>query len=444
MRREEVEKIYDGAVARIRRSKVGRTLRLPALYCRPPAGSPGSPGSPGSRRRPTTSGAISASPKKGVKTPTKRKAAAATPRQYTVGGLMLVFFAARVGQIATKVELAAFLRTMRCKTPDPQPRHLGMQLGLNFLVQGCHHPAAGRVLKRGEYCLLDLTSVHPSHGTMHRAPVHGGALDFGAIKALYDLRCACCGSREGERHFKNAHLITTLERGHCDPRKPLTADNCVPMCNMCNMVYKDRAVINLRGFVVEWETFRKSLIKRAEGEGEREGEETTSGSGSRSRSRIRVLSEGTGGAVRPGRPSRAPQEVEEGHDDEASSTISELSTITDGDGESDDTESVTAAAAPAPARLGKEEKPRGEPASAPTFLGRVVTMLAAPLQCCLCWQGVGGCFRASWWWGGRGRVAAATSDCRGGGSGSSDPPVRRTRVGPFFSGDGPGGASALF
>jgi hypothetical protein len=363
-------------------------------------------------------------------TPKKAQArakAAATPRQYTVGGLMLVFFAARVGQIATKVELAAFLRTMRCKTPDPQPRHLGMQLGLNFLVQGCHHPAAGRVLKRGEYCLLDLTSVHPSHGTMHRAPVHGGALDFGAIKALYDLRCACCGSREGERHFKNAHLITTLERGHCDPRKPLTADNCVPMCNMCNMVYKDRAVINLRGFV---ETFGKSLIKRAEGE----GEETTSRRG--------VPSEGTGGAMRPGRPSGAPygREVgtQVGMDDEASSTISELSTITDGDGESDDTESVTAAAAAAAAAPA--------PAAAPTFLGRVVTMLAAPLQCCLCWQGVGGCFRASWWWGGRGRVAAAsaTSDIRGGGSGSSDPPVRRTRVGPFFSGDGPGGASALF
>ena len=169
--------------------------------------------------------------------------------EFTVGGLMLVFFASRVGSVATKAELAEFLRAMRCPTLDPQPRHLGMQHGLNFLVQGCYHPRARRPLRRGEYCLLDLRRAHPSHSTMHRAKAE---LSWAPIKALYGMRCACCGSVEGEKHLKNAHLVTTLEKGHCDPRKPLSSDNCIPMCKLCNMVYKDHAVLNRRGFVVRW------------------------------------------------------------------------------------------------------------------------------------------------------------------------------------------------
>ena len=110
-----------------------------------------------------------------------------------------------------------------------------------------------RKLRRGEYCLLDLKSAHPNHATMHRAKVTGAkALAWEPMKKLYGGRCACCGSVEGQRHLKNEHLVTTLEKGHCDPRRPLTDDNCIPMCKLCNMVYKDNAVLNRRGFVVQW------------------------------------------------------------------------------------------------------------------------------------------------------------------------------------------------
>jgi hypothetical protein len=188
---------------------------------------------------------------------------------------MLVFFAARLGRIATKAELLAFLRRMRCATVDPQPRHLGMQCGLNFLVQGCYHPHARRALRRGEYCLLDLVNAHPSAATMHRAGGTGtSALDFDELKRVYDARCACCGSRQGERHLKNAHLVTRLDRGHCDPRKPLTHANCVPMCTMCNMVYKDRAVINKRGFVVAWLGADAAAKEAAEGDAAEQGDAT--------------------------------------------------------------------------------------------------------------------------------------------------------------------------
>lgn len=170
---------------------------------------------------------------------------------FTVTGLTLVFFAARLGKVGNKAELNRFLRMMRCESNDPQPRHLGMQHGLNFLVHGCYHPGEQRVLRAGEYSLLDLQTVHPSYVNMHRKCSVDSA-EFGRLKRQYGGRCACCGSREGDRHLKNKHMVTSLEKGHCDPRKPLTSCNCIPMCSLCNMVYKDRAVFNRRGFVVKW------------------------------------------------------------------------------------------------------------------------------------------------------------------------------------------------
>lgn len=178
-----------------------------------------------------------APPLAGVKLP----ALLGTDRRYTVAGLCLVFFAVHVGEIRTKAQLIDFLNAMNCPTTDPQPRHLGMQHGFNFLVKGCYHPVAKRVLKCGEYSLLDIDTPHPSFANMHRvSTVHAGG--FAKLKHAYCGRCAVCGSAEGERHLKNAHMVTALEKGHCDPRMPLTHDNCIPMCTLCNQVYKDRCV----------------------------------------------------------------------------------------------------------------------------------------------------------------------------------------------------------
>jgi hypothetical protein len=216
MRRDEIERVHETVVRSIRKKNMGllRGVKIPVLYS--------------------------------VDRDKKR---------YTVGGLMLVFFASRVGMVATKEELLQFLRQHRCTSNDPQPRHMGMQMGLNFLVNGCFHPKLKRELRRGEYCLLDLRKAHPAREMMHRSK----ALEFSfdRLKQMYDLRCACCGSRENEKHFKNALLVTKLERGHCDPSKPLSMSNCIPMCNMCNMVYKNNAVLNARGFVVQWNGVRR-------------------------------------------------------------------------------------------------------------------------------------------------------------------------------------------
>jgi hypothetical protein len=37
-----------------------------------------------------------------------------------------------------------------------------------------------------------------------------------------------------------------------DPRKSLTEDNVIPQCAMCNQQYKNKAVFNDRGYVVEF------------------------------------------------------------------------------------------------------------------------------------------------------------------------------------------------
>lgn len=73
---------------------------------------------------------------------------------------------------------------------------------------------------------------------------------FGAIKALYDNRCAVCGSVEKRPHLKNKVLITRLEQGHCDPNKPLTIDNCIPVCTYCNQVYRNNFIFNKRGLII--------------------------------------------------------------------------------------------------------------------------------------------------------------------------------------------------
>lgn len=37
-----------------------------------------------------------------------------------------------------------------------------------------------------------------------------------------------------------------------DPRKQLTIDNVIPQCTICNQQYKNKAIFNKRGFVVDF------------------------------------------------------------------------------------------------------------------------------------------------------------------------------------------------
>lgn len=165
---------------------------------------------------------------------------------------MLVFFYLNLGRVKSIVELREFLAEHGCKSMNPQPRHLGMQRGFRFLVQNCVHPHMKSPLRRGQYCLLTLAAAHPSAPARHRDTSALTARTFGRLRARFGNRCAVCGSKDGEPHLKNALLQTTIERGHADPRRPLTARNCLPMCRLCNCAYKNKVAFNSRGIVVRW------------------------------------------------------------------------------------------------------------------------------------------------------------------------------------------------
>lgn len=173
--------------------------------------------------------------------------------RYTVAALMLVFFYLNLGKVRSILQLKKFLAKHGCTSNNPQPRHLGMQHGFRFLVRNCVHPQLQRPLKPGQYCLLTLDSAHPSAACHHR--VRDSALTVVRFRRLcgrFGGRCAVCGSKEGEPHFKNALLRTTLEMGHADPRRPLTVRNCIPMCRLCNCAYKDKATFNSRGIITSF------------------------------------------------------------------------------------------------------------------------------------------------------------------------------------------------
>jgi hypothetical protein len=171
---------------------------------------------------------------------------------------MLVYFYQNLGKIVQKKDLVAFLRRYKCMSLDPQPRHMGMQMGLHFLIQGSWHPRARRILKAGEYCLFALRK--PPVLVKHRmSKIHSN--DFCKILEIYDKRCAICGSQQGQPHLKNKNVLTQLQKGHCDPQKPIDfKNNCMPVCMMCNRVYKNRFVFNLNGYitrVVKCSTYKK-------------------------------------------------------------------------------------------------------------------------------------------------------------------------------------------
>ena len=173
---------------------------------------------------------------------------------YAVTGLSFVFFYMNLKKIVMKSELLSFLRRHGCcKDTMPQPRHFGMQNGMYFLVHGSYHPMKRRVLLPGEYCLYSISKPHPGfegcNATERRRTL--SERDFDRMKKRHGERCRVCGSPEGCKNFKNSTLVTKLEMGHCDPAKPLmTKNNCIPMCQYCNRVYRDKWVFNQRGIIV--------------------------------------------------------------------------------------------------------------------------------------------------------------------------------------------------
>lgn len=169
---------------------------------------------------------------------------------FSKDAIVLAFLAKNLGKPVSKATLTEVIRHFYPDTNDVQQgRHLGKQKGWNI--------ASGRrgdfsvELANDEYCLVSLETAYPGFlGSDGPRSVRMGK-DFQEIKASYGFRCATCGSREGEINLINPGVKTKIQEGHMDPRKPLSLENVIPQCQVCNQAYTDKFVFDGQGRVVD-------------------------------------------------------------------------------------------------------------------------------------------------------------------------------------------------
>lgn len=171
--------------------------------------------------------------------------------QYTKYALTLVYLAQGYPHTRTvsKKELTEFIRQYYPDVNDvQQARHLGAQQGW-CILSGERNDLASEGMKSGEYRLQTLEECYPGF-TAERREEQMDADYWEALKAKYDYRCACCGSREGEPHRYWKNTLTKLQKGHKDPRRPLGPGNIIPQCSKCNQPDRNCWVYDDKGRVV--------------------------------------------------------------------------------------------------------------------------------------------------------------------------------------------------
>lgn len=171
---------------------------------------------------------------------------------YTKDALTLVYLAQGYPQTraVTKAELTDFIRNYYPDTNDvQQARHLGAQKGW-FISSGTRNDSASQHLKAGEYKLETLEKAYPGFTAARRDETIGED-GWEKLKKAYDYRCACCGSKEGEKHRYWKNTTTVLQKGHKDPTKPLEAGNIIPQCEKCNRADRNYWVYDNKGRVVK-------------------------------------------------------------------------------------------------------------------------------------------------------------------------------------------------
>lgn len=167
--------------------------------------------------------------KKGVKEPGLHK----KNGKYIQRMLVLFYLRNKIGQWVTKEELEKFVRLYIPTVGDIQDgRHLGRQEGWNIEQDG-----------NGKYRFVNLTETHPSFSSKRRQNSIG---DWDGLKKHWKNRCSLCGAEEGQPHWKPGYenIVVKLEMGHADPALPLTAENGIPQCQLCNKTVKNMFVFD--------------------------------------------------------------------------------------------------------------------------------------------------------------------------------------------------------
>ena len=150
----------------------------------------------------------------------------------------------------TKAELTQFVTKVTGRTCiDLQTaRHLAAQEGY-YIISGRRKDEGydKYKLKSGEYRLITLERPYPLFNCIRRA---NSVKDWEGLKQEYENKCAtCCNEENKPSRYTNRKVI--IHKGHMDPRKELTMENCIPQCEECNQHYKGKYVFDKRGRVIK-------------------------------------------------------------------------------------------------------------------------------------------------------------------------------------------------
>jgi hypothetical protein len=164
---------------------------------------------------------------------------------YHQTALALIGLYCRLGLPVTKSELESFVRMYKDGARDVQDgRHLSAQFG--WRVLSSHRRDFGTEdWPRSSYGLVSVTESHPSFRRQQDGDLT--VEEWAIICDTFDNRCSLCGSKEGEPNLRAPAAMTEIQKGHRDPRKPLSIQNCLPQCQECNRTLRNKFEFDERG-----------------------------------------------------------------------------------------------------------------------------------------------------------------------------------------------------
>lgn len=194
---------------------------------------------------------------------------------YTKNALVLVLLSKGYpkNKPVSKTDLTKFIRKYFPNTNDvQQARHLGRQYGW-YIVSSSRHNHVDIQRQRGieipnnSYYLVSLEKPYPNWKPRLKSL---NEEEWSQIKAMYNFRCATCGSKEGEPNLLNPNRITILQQSHLDPNDH--RKGIIPQCEECNQAYRDWFVFDSRGRIIKVASYepvvrasmsvRKKIYKR--------------------------------------------------------------------------------------------------------------------------------------------------------------------------------------
>jgi hypothetical protein len=173
------------------------------------------------------------------------------PKPNVVKALWLIFLRKYQGKLVHKDTISSFVQTVIPKAgKDQQVRHLASD-GWYVLNRGDKIPNKNEIVPGGYHVLITTESPKPTF--LFKSLKRAGRIaaeDFSQLKAVYDFRCATCGSQEGKPNLLEPDKRTSLQQGHMNPAKSLNLQNSIPQCQVCNGVYQDDFVFDVKGRVI--------------------------------------------------------------------------------------------------------------------------------------------------------------------------------------------------